>query len=504
MSDTKPKPAGIGPDTPPVLLYLGRYGTDSMIDLWGPEQTFQFSLEAQSAAVKMLSELHPQVVPPEKAEELAKAATLGVIDPQRIREIESATGHDVIAINRAWAEKVDAGAATHINKARTSADTTETAKALQIKSSIQVIIDSLENLRDITIEKAVKWMDVPHMDTTHWIDALPTRVGRPFSFYAEMLQADLDFWAFVYSSSIMGKWADATGNHHSATALDINGIELQDRYCESLGLKHMIANAQVPGREYLADVIYAMARTAETINNLAFYIAWGKGSDVSLFYDDNPQKRKGSSAMPHKDMVGGNPTAEEQAESFANLMRGNLVTALSSCKFRYGRDLSGSASDRDIFNSAFKFGDHVIRRIASTIYYLGLNEERSKERVTRTYGVITAQQVMTYLTDQRRTNNPMTREDAHDLMGELATIAYQEKRSFLEVLLADNQVTDRLDSKTLEHITDPFQYIGQSKEIIKAVAEAYYGKKKVGTNSFFETSAKHRPLADRFVRLSFS
>ncbi|MBW2091557.1 MAG: hypothetical protein JRI34_05470 [Deltaproteobacteria bacterium] len=424
-----------------------------------------------------MSELYPQVVPPEQAAALEKSAVLGVVDPQRIREIEAETGHDVIAINRAWAEKVNSDAASHINKARTSADTTETAKALQIKKSVRVIADSLENLRDIIIEKALKWINVPHMDTTHWIDALPTTAGRPFAFYAEMLQSDLDFLAYVYSNSIMGKWADATGNHHSATALKINGMDLQDRYCASLEVNHMIANAQVPGREYLADVIYALARTAETINNIAFYIAWGKGSDVSLFFDDNPRKRKGSSAMPHKDMVGGNPTAEEQAESFANLMRGNLMTSLSSCKFRYGRDLTGSASDRDIFSSAFKFCDHVIRRMAAAVFYLGLNQERSKERVERTYGVTTAQQVMTYLTDQRRTENPMTREEAHDLMGELATAAYNEKRPFLEILLKDSRVTERLDSNTLRKITDPFEYTGQSKEIIQAVAEAYYQKK---------------------------
>ncbi len=476
MEKTEPKPRGVDSKRDAPFLHLGRYGTDDMIRLWGPEQTFQYSLDAQSAAARTMSDLYPEVVPAEHAQELANAASLDVIDSGRIREIEDKTGHDVIAINRALAEKVSQAAAAHINKGRTSADTTETAKALQIKKSLEVIADSLENLRDVTIERAMGWIDAPHMDTTHWIDALPTVAGRPLAFYVEMLQSDLDFLAHVYANSIMGKWADATGNHHSVSALDIDGMKLQDEYCKRLGIGHMTANAQVPGREYLTDVIYAMARTAETINNLAFYIAWGKGSDVSIFFDANPKKRKGSSAMPHKDMVGGNPTAEEQAESFANLMRGNLVTSLSSCKFRYGRDLSGSASDRDIFSSTFKFGDHVTRRMASTAFHLGLNEDRSKERVQRTYGVITAQQVMTYLTDRRKTKDPMTREDAHDLMGELATTAYTKQKPFLDVLLADERVTDRLDRESLSMITNPFEYVGQSREIIKAVADACYRK----------------------------
>ncbi len=477
MEETLPKPEGVDPVHDKELLYLGRYGTNDMIRIWGPDQTFQYSLDAQSQAISTLSDLHPDIVPSGHAKELINAANLSVINPDRIREIEAKKKHDVIAINSAWSEKVSPKAAAHINKGRTSADTTETAKALQIKKSIEIVTGSLENLRDITIEKAVRWKGVPHMDTSHLIDALPTVAGRPLVFYAEMLQSDLNRLAHLYKNSLMGKWADATGNHHSASALGIDGRKLQEEYCRRLGLKHMIANAQIPGREFLTDVIYAMARTSETLNNVAFYIALGKGSDIAIFFDANPKKRKGSSAMPHKDMVGGNPTAEEQAESYANLMKGNIVTSLSSCKFRYSRDLSGSASDRDIFPSTFKMGDHVTRRMASTVYHLGLNEARCRERVERTYGVVTAQQVMTYLTDRRRTQDPMTRDEAHDLMGKLATKAYKERVLFADVLLKESAVMDRLDPQAIREITNPFEYIGASKAIIRDVAKKCYKKR---------------------------
>ncbi|MCD6495971.1 MAG: hypothetical protein J7K54_01745 [Candidatus Aenigmarchaeota archaeon] len=477
MEKTQPKPRNVDPKRDAPFLHVGRYGTDDMIKIWGPEKTFEYSLRAQSEAVKTMSDLYPSVVPPEHANEIYNTANLSVINPNRIREIEEQTGHDVIAINRALGENVSREAAAHINKARTSADTTETAKALQIKRSLEVMADSLENLRDITIEKSMDWSDVPHMDTSHWIDALPTMAGRPLSFYAEMLQSDLDFLSFVYRNSVKGKWADATGNHHSATALGVDGMKLQDEYCRRLGIGHMDANAQIPGREYLTDIIYALARTAETMNNLAFYIAWGKGSDVSIFRDENPKKRKGSSAMPQKDMVGGNPTAEEQTESYANLMRGNLMTSISSDKFRYARDLSGSASDRDIFSSSFKFGDHVTRRMSGTVYWLGLDEKATMERVERTRGVVTSQQVMTYLTDHNRVKDPMTREYAHDLMGRLATEAYTKGEQFIDVLLRNEEVMDRLDKETLKEITDPFTYIGQSREIIQEVFSKHYMKK---------------------------
>lgn len=482
MGETKAKERGVDQEKDAPHLHLGRYGTDDMIEIWGPEQTFQFSLDAQAAAIKTLSNLYSDIVPPDHAEELCKAANLNVIDPDRIRKLEQKTGHDVIAINKAWREKVSDAAASHINKARTSADTTETAKALQNKRSIPVVVDSLENIRDIVLEKAYKWIDVPHMDTSHWLDALPTYAGRPLTFYAEMLQSDIDFLKFVYEKSIKGKWGDATGNHHSASALEVDGMKLQEEYCNRLGVGHMIANAQIPGREFLSDIIYNMARLSQTMNNLAFYYAFGKGSDASFFYDANPEKRKGSAAMPHKDAAGGNPTTEEQAESYANLMLGNLVTSLASCKFRYARDLTGSSSDRDIFPSTFKFGDHVIRKMAETSFYLGLREkgEIAKERVERTRGIVTSQQVMTYLTDGRRANDPMVWGDAHDLMGRLATEAYHDGTEFLDVLLKEPEVMDRLGLDELKELTNPLIYVGQSREIIEAVINSCYQKKTFG------------------------
>lgn len=475
MEKTKPKPRGVSPDTDPALLTAGRYGTDDMSGMWGPERTFDFSLHAQAAAVTTMSDLYPKIIPPEDAQELASKANLESIDPHRIRELEEKTGHDVIAINSAWEEQVSDKAAAHINKARASADTTETAKTLQLKQSLDVIADSMENLRDVTLEKSMEWIDIPHMDTTHLYDALPTVAGRPFAFFAEMLQSDLDFLAFVYRNSIKGKWADATGNHHSCTALGIDGMKLQEEYCRRLGVGYMSAPAQIPGREFITDVVYSLARVAETMRNLAHYIRWGRSDDVGIF--KVPRKKKGSSSMPHKDAKGGNPTVEEQTESFSNYMRGVLATSLSSCTFDYARDLSGSASDRICLEGCFKFGDHTIRRLAGRVYELDLVAERAAERLTRSFGTITAEQVMTYLTDPRRTSNPMTRECAHDLTAQLATKAYDERRPFVDVLLKYDEVTSRLPESVLRKITDPVSYIGQSKEIVRKVFEMYHGKR---------------------------
>ena len=336
--------------------------------------------------------------------------------------------------------------------------------------------DTMENLRDIVIEKAVEWIDIPHMDTSHLYDALPTVAGRPFAHYAEMLHSDLRVLNFFYNESIKGKWGDATGNHHSATVLGIDGVQLQEEYCRDLGIGYMDAPAQIPGLEFEADIIYTLARTSETVNNLCKYIAWGRSDDVNIFVNGSPKKKKGSSAMPHKDVKKGNPAAEEQFMSERNYMLGINVTALANCEFPYARNLAASSNSRIMYENGFKFMDHCMRRISNLMYWLEPRVERSKERVLRSYGAVTSQQVMTYLTDPRKVSDPMTRSEAHDLMGELATQAWESKTPFIDVLLKNKEVSSRLDEATLRQITDPLKYIGQSKEIIELVKERCYKK----------------------------
>jgi len=421
MQKTKPKPRfPEGYQVDPAKLTAGRYGTKEMVELWGDEKTFEYSLGVQGLAALTLTRLYPDIVPRAEAVEIMEKANLIDVDPGRIRELEAKGGHDIIAINTALEEQVSREAGVHINKAKTSADTTQPARALQLRGSLEVIADSVENLRDILIEKSLEWIDKPHMDQSHGYDALPTVAGRPLAHYVEMLQSGLKFLRFVYDNSIMGKWGDATGNHNSAVTLGMDGMRLQESYCNSLEVGFMDAPAQVPGLEFEADIMYAIARIGATINNIAKYIAWGRSDDVNIFVNANPKRKKGSAAMPHKDAKNGNPIIEEQAVSLCNKLQGMMTTAMANCEMPYARALYASADSRIDLEDGFKFMDHSVRRFASIVYWIDLKEERSRERILRSQGVVTSPQVMAYLTDQRKVDNPMVRSEVHDLIGELA------------------------------------------------------------------------------------
>ncbi len=239
----------------------------------------------------------------------------------------------------------------------------------------------------------------------------------------------------------------------------------------------MIAPAQIPGLEFEADIVYVSARISETLNNLAQFIAYGRGDDCNIFINGSPKRKKGSSAMPHKDAKNGNPDIEEQIKSIRNKMHGWIATALSNCELPYARTLYASANSRIDFEDGFKFLDHGIRRLAEVTYWLKLREERALERVERSFGVVASQQVLNYLTSQDHVKDPMPRSKAHDLMGKLAAQAWESKTKFIDILLKNEEVTSRINEETLRKISNPVEYTGESRRIIWLVKEKFYNKK---------------------------
>ena len=53
------------------------------------------------------------------------------------------------------------------------------------------------------------------------------------------------------------------------------------------------------------------------------------------------------------------------------------------------------------------------------VYWLNIDEDRARERIDRTFGVTTSNQVLYHLTDPRMVKEPLGRKEAHHLLNML-------------------------------------------------------------------------------------
>ena len=112
-----------------------------------------------------------------------------VTDAQRVKDIESATNHDVKAVEYYLKEKFhefNLGEwAEFIHFGLTSQDVNNTAIPLSVKDYLdQVLFPLLEKLTSGLKSLAEEWKEIPMLARTHGQPATPTRLGKEILVYA--------------------------------------------------------------------------------------------------------------------------------------------------------------------------------------------------------------------------------------------------------------------------------------------------------------------------------
>ncbi|CCH64526.1 Adenylosuccinate lyase [Richelia intracellularis HM01] len=138
-----------------------------MSNLWNDNYKFQTWLKVEIAVCEAQAELG--YIPKEAVAEIKAKANF---DPRRILEIEAEVNHDVIAFLTNINEFVgDAG--RYIHMGMTSSDMLDTALALQLVASLNLLLQSLGRLIVAIRNKAREYKYTVMIGRSHGIHAEP-------------------------------------------------------------------------------------------------------------------------------------------------------------------------------------------------------------------------------------------------------------------------------------------------------------------------------------------
>src|SRR5213082_3903647 len=113
---------------------IDRYTLPEMGALWSEETRFQKWLDVEIAVCEVHAEMG--TIPRAALEQIKSRAKFSV---ERINEIEKTTDHDVIAFTTNLAENIGK-AARYVHYGLTSSDVVDTANALILKESCEVLL----------------------------------------------------------------------------------------------------------------------------------------------------------------------------------------------------------------------------------------------------------------------------------------------------------------------------------------------------------------------------
>ncbi|SMO74696.1 adenylosuccinate lyase [Melghirimyces algeriensis] len=413
---------------------IERYTRPEMGSIWTDENRYRAWLEVEILACEAWAELG--VIPKEDVDTIRKNARIHV---DRILEIEQETRHDVVAFTRAVAETLGPES-KWVHYGLTSTDVVDTALSYLLRQANEILLKDVDRFLEVLKNKALEHKYTVMMGRTHGVHAEPTTFGLKMALWYAEMKRNRERLVRAAETVAFGKISGAVGTYANIDPF------VEEYVCKRLGLKPAPISTQTLQRDRHAEYLATLSMVATSLEKFAVEIRGLQKSETREVEEAFGKGQKGSSAMPHKR----NPVGSENITGLSRVIRGHMVTAFENVALWHERDISHSSAERVILPDTTILLNYMLNRFANIVENLTVFPENMKRNMDRTYGLIYSQRVLLTLI-----NKGLKREEAYDRVQKLAMQAWEEARSFRQLVENDERIASTL---TKEEIDDCFDY----------------------------------------------
>src|SRR5204863_7978328 len=191
-------------------------------------------------------------------------------------------------------ENIGAPASRWLHFGLTSSDVLDTAFAVQMVQSADILITDVKDLRKTIERRARETQFIPMIGRSHGIHAEPTTMGLKFALMHDEFSRALQRLEAVRKNVAVGKLSGAVGTSAHLSP------KVEAFVCKKLGLRPASIATQVVQRDIHAEFITALALVAASIERWATEFRHLQRTEVLEAEEFFAKGQKGSSAMPHK------------------------------------------------------------------------------------------------------------------------------------------------------------------------------------------------------------
>ena len=422
---------------------IERYSLSPMKELWAEEAKYERWLRVELAVIEVLRDRNE--IPVDDAQEILTKAKL---DVNRILEIESEIGHDLLSFVRQLEESVGPSG-RFIHKGLTSYDVVDTSLSLALKEGITLLEGELSALINIVKKRADEHKSTLMIGRTHGMQAEPITFGLLLLVWYSELQRDLERLGHAREAVSYGKISGSVGTYANVEP------EVEQVVCEKLGLKQAPITNQILQRDNHAEALSALAIVAGTIEKMAVNIRHLHRTEVGEVREG---KAHPSSSMPHKQ----NPSTSETISGLVRIVRMNSLAALENMAVWHEQDLSRSSVERIIIPDSFIALHYMLRKMTEVMTHLQVNEDKMRANVELNLGGVFSQAVLLRLIDKG-----MPRKEAHNLIRAYTVESEKSGTHLKELLLEDDQIRAYLVQSELEELFDFSYHLKHVDEIFQ-------------------------------------
>ena len=438
-----------------------RYAREAMKSKWSIQAKYDAWLKVELACVRAWNKLGH--ITDDDCEKIQKNAKF---DIARIDEIEKTTKHDVIAFLTSVSESLG-DESRFVHYGMTSSDCIDTAVALQIKESLELILADINEFLKALKERAMEHKNTLMVGRSHGIHGEPITFGLVIAIWHDEIKRAKELLEHAKKVISVGAISGAMGNFAHAP------LELEELVCAELGLGCAPASNQVIQRDRYAQVMSALAILASSCEKIAVAVRHYQRTEVYEAEEYFSPGQKGSSAMPHKR----NPVLSENITGLCRMIRSYATPALENVALWHERDISHSSVERFILPDAFITADFMLGRITGLVKNLVVYPENMMKNLNLTGGLVFSQRVLLELPKRE-----ISREDAYKIVQRNAMKVWadlQQGKSalndkgeslFLQNLLGDEDLRAKLDENEIRAC---FDYSYYTKNVDKIFARVF-------------------------------
>ena len=427
---------------------IERYTRPGMGRIWGEEAKYTAWLRVELAVCEAYARRGR--IP---ADALARIRQKPRVDIRRILEIQDRVKHEMIALLTSLEEQLGTDS-RFVHIGLTANDVWDTALAVQLRNAADLLLAGQERLRAALGDLARRHKDTLIVGRTHGVHAEPTTFGLKVAVWYVEAGRNLERLRRARDVVAVGKLSGAVGNFAHVDP------DIEDEVCRELGLEPAPVSTQVVQRDRHAEFCTTLAIAAASLEKIALEVRGLQRTEVLEAQEPFAEGQKGSSSMPHKR----NPELSERICGLSRVIRSNAQAALENVALWHERDISHSSVERVILPDSTILLDYLLDLTAFILEGLDVDPARMAENLDRSYGLVYSQRVLLKLTDAG-----LARQVAYESVQRNAMRAWRERRSFLELLAAEPEVSGRLTADELKACFDPAWYLRHVDAIFKRI-----------------------------------
>ena len=437
-----------------------RYARPQMSEKWTMQAKYDAWLQVEKAAVKAWNKLG--LVPKEDCELILKNAKF---DLDRIDEIERETKHDLIAFLTSVSESLGEES-RWMHYGMTSSDCIDTAVALQMRDSLNLIIEDVKALKEAIKKRADEHKYTLMVGRSHGIHGEPITFGLVLAIWYDEIERNLQNLNQAMEFISVGQISGAMGNFAHAP------IELEELVCKELDLKPAPVSNQVIQRDRYANLMNALALLASSCEKIAVAIRHYQRTEVYEAEEFFSKGQKGSSAMPHKR----NPVLTENVTGLCRIIRSYAVPSMENVALWNERDISHSSVERFTLPDGFITTDFMLNRLTGVIEKLLVYPENMMKNLNLTGGLVFSQRVLLELPLKN-----VSRENAYKIVQRNAMKVWNDLQQgkpalnekgeslYLQYLLEDEELREKMSEEEIRACFDYDYYTKNVDNIFKRV-----------------------------------